>query len=323
MRIVLMGYQTWGVVALRALATSGHTLPLVVTHPASDHPYEKIWADSVTALAKAHRIPVIEGRRADEPAIERAIREARADLILCSDWRTLVPERVLRLARLGGINIHDGLLPRYAGFAPINWAIANGESEVGLTAHVMTDLFDLGDIVVQRRIPVAPLDTATMVAQRVFDLLPEVTLESVARRADPDFSPVPQDPILSSFFHKRTARESRVDWSRTPKQIFDLIRAQSDPYPNAWTTHAGRRLYLKRVSYPSRAYCGTPGRLHSREPAGVVVVCAQQPGQINQGLVLEEVQPADGEPTPAHRWFRRLGEYLGDADNINYDAGER
>ncbi len=317
MRVVFLGFQTWGHASLRALLESPrHSVPLVITHPQSQHPYEAIWADSVADLATGENIELITAHSANGDDVKARIADVGADVIVCSDWRTWVAPEVLDLARCGGINIHDALLPRYGGFAPINWAIICGEDETGLTAHCMSEDFDLGDILVQRRLPIAFTDTATDVVERVFDLLAPVTLEALDRVADPDFLPAPQDTSRATFFHKRSERDSRIDWSQPPLAIYNLVRAQSDPYPNAYTFHNGTRLGIRRASLPDRAYCGTPGRVFRRVADGVVVLCGPGPTGRPQGLVLETVQPDGGEAMSATQYFRRMGEYLGQSGSI-------
>lgn len=308
MRVVFMGYQTWGHVSLQALLASPHEVALAVTHGDSAHPYETIWADSVAELAASAGIDVVTARTTDAAVAER-IAAARPDVILCSDWRTWVSPEVLALAPHGGVNVHDGLLPAYGGFAPINWAIVCGEEEAGLTAHLMSEELDHGDILVQERLPIAFTDTATDVVQRVFALLGPVTLAALDRLADPDFKPQPQDLSRATFFHKRSERDSRIDWASAPLAIYNLVRAQSDPYPNAHAFHRGRRLAIKRASLAERAYCGSPGRIFCRVPEGVVVLSGR-PGNGAQGLVVETVQPEGGEEMPANDYFRRMADYL-------------
>lgn len=308
--MVFMGYQTWGHASLQALLAADHSVPLVVTHGESSHPYETIWADSVAELAASAGIEVLTARVADAE-VAAGIAAVEPDVILCSDWRTWVAPELLALARLGGINVHDGLLPAYGGFAPINWAIVCGESEAGVTAHVMTEELDGGDILVQRRVPIGFTDTATEVALRVFGLVGPVGLEALERIADPDFQPQPQDRDRATFFHKRSDRDSRIDWTSTPLAIYNLVRAQSDPYPNAHTVHYGRRLAIKRASLPRRVYCGSPGRVFCRVAEGVIVLCGTRPGNGAQGLVVESVQPEGGEEVPASEYFRLMGDDLG------------
>ena len=306
-RIVFLGYQSWGVRTLSALLDAGHQVVLVITHPPSDHPYERIWMESVHALAADHRIPVHECVHADgSQLIERCAR-LKPDLFVLSDWRAWLEPRVYRTARFGGINLHDALLPRYGGFSPLNWAIANGEREVGVTVHQLSEALDLGDIVLQRAIAVGPDDTATDLFLRTLPLFGTLALEAVELIVSGRAKPVAQDPASATFFHKRTPRECAIDWQRSAQDIHNLVRAQSPPYPSAYTAYRGRALNVLSTRVSQRGYDGTPGRLSCREEDGVVVITG---GAAQRALVLRTVCDTDGAPIAANDYFRQLGEYF-------------
>ena len=311
MRLVFLGYQTWGCVALEALLAAGHEVPLVITHPYSDGPYETIWSDSVAELAAARGIPCVERIYANDAEAGRLIRECDAELIVSSDWRTWLSPRIYSLVRHGAINVHDALLPRYGGFAPLNWALLNGEPEVGVTVHFMNEEFDLGDIVLQRRVPVADGDTATTLFHKTLPLFGELTVEAVGRIADGSVVRTPQDPERATFFHKRSERDSLIDWMFDPEFICRLVLAQSLPYPPAFTYHNGRKLQIHAASLSRRRYGGTPGRIFCRAEGGVVVVAGPSaPRGLNQGVVLQEVSLAEGGPIKAVDYFEKMGGYL-------------
>jgi methionyl-tRNA formyltransferase len=179
MRVVMFGYQTWGHRTLQALLDSGHEVALAVTHPKSDHAYEKVWDDSVAELAEKHGVPVEIRNRPDESLVDR-LREVEPDVIVATNWRTWIPPSIFRLPRLGTLNVHDSLLPAYAGFAPLIWALINGEEQVGVTAHMMDDDLDAGDIVLQRAVPVGPADTATDLFHRTLELFGPITVDGLA-----------------------------------------------------------------------------------------------------------------------------------------------
>ncbi len=120
MRIAMFGYQTWGHRTLRALLDSGHEVCLVVTHPRSDHVYEKVWDDSVADLAVEHGVPVVLANRPDAELVT-TLGELAPDLIVANNWRTWIPPEIFDLPRHGTLNVHDSLLPGYAGFSPIIW----------------------------------------------------------------------------------------------------------------------------------------------------------------------------------------------------------
>jgi methionyl-tRNA formyltransferase len=308
MRVVLLGYQTWGRRSLEALLGRADTaVQLVVTHAHGSDPYEQVWTESIGEPARAAGIELVELGPDCNGELRSLLATAAADVVVASDWRSFVPRDVLSLAPLGGVNVHDALLPRYGGFAPINWAIARGEAEVGVTAHLMSPAIDLGDVIVQERLPVGPDETAGEVAERVFGRVGPITVAALDRLETPGFVPTPQTREQSTMFHRRTIGDGRIDWSRPAREVHNLVRAQADPYPNAFTTHANRRLFVQRTSLPSRAYCGTPGRVACLACGGVVVICGREAGRENQGLILHRVAPDGGSPVHATDYFTETG----------------
>lgn len=311
MRVVFMGYQTWGHRVLAALLDSAHEVPLVITHPRSNHAYETIWADSVQGLAADAGIPTLVRSYANDDEVVDTLRELEPDILVSSDWRSWVAPRTYAVAEHGAINIHDGLLPRYGGFAPLNWALINGESEVGVTVHFMNEEFDLGDIVLQERVPIEPKDTVTTLFHKTIDLFAPMTLDALDLIASGCTTWTKQDPAEATFFHKRSVEDSRIHWDRSAVQISNLVRAQVDPYPSAFTFHDGTRLEVLAAHASERRYGGTPGRIFCREGEGVVVVCGPRAGTGEEpGIVIEQVRLPDGDVRSAHEMFPRMGGYL-------------
>jgi methionyl-tRNA formyltransferase len=312
MRVAMFGYQTWGHRTLRALIDAGHEVALVVTHPVSDHAYERIWADSVADLAQEHGVRVLLRDRPDDAELLAELRAADLDLIVANNWRTWLPPEVFGLPRHGTLNIHDSLLPAYAGFSPIIWALLNDEPEVGVTAHMMDGELDAGGIVLQRSVEVGPKDTATDLFHRTVDLIAPITAEAI-KLIEQGFTPLPQDRSKASFFHKRAKRDSLIDWNWTPEYIERMVRAQSDPYPNAFTYHRGQELRIVKASVSQGHYGGTPGRIFFREGDGVVIVAGPDARRGTfPGLVVERVRTADGNELAATDYFKTMGGYLTD-----------
>ncbi len=311
MRVVMLGYQTWGHRTLRALLESEHEVALAVTHPASEHAYEKIWSDSVADLAQAHGVPVMLRNRPDDDELLRALKEADPDVIVATNWRTWIPPAVFTSARLGTLNVHDSLLPAYAGFAPLIWALLNGEEEVGVTAHMMDAELDAGDIVLQRSVPVGPRDTATDLFHKTLELFGPITVDGLALLATGRAKLTKQDRSKASFFHKRSLEDSRIDWTWPAEDLDRLVRAQSDPYPNAFTFHRGERLRVVAASVSEKCYGGTPGRIFIREGNGVVIVAGAEARRgRSRGLVIERVRTDDGSEHAAADYFSTMGGYL-------------
>jgi methionyl-tRNA formyltransferase len=310
MKIVLFAYQTWGHRLLTALLGSQHEVVLVVTHPPGDDAYETIWAESVQELAELRAIPVlVKGQPDDET--ERRVREAAADVLVACNWRTWIPPRIFAAPRLGTLNVHDSLLPKYAGFAPLNWALINGEPEVGVTAHVMDEELDRGDIILQERVAVAPDDTAGDLFHKTLALFGPITLGALEHLEHGTGERRPQDRSQASFFHKRSDEDSRIDWTWPAQDIVNLVRAQADPYPNAFTFQGEQRLLIRRASVSAGPVGGTAGRIFARDGDGVIVVCGPQAHRgANHGLVVERVATDGGPERAAGEHFARMGGYL-------------
>ncbi|MER5383177.1 methionyl-tRNA formyltransferase [Streptomyces sp. NPDC002688] len=311
MRVVMFGYQTWGHRTLQALLESDHQVVLAVTHPKSEHAYEKIWDDSVADLAEKHGIPVLLRNRPDDPGLLAALRDAAPDIIVANNWRTVLPPEVFDLPAHGTLNIHDSLLPAYAGFSPLIWALINGEREVGVTAHRMNAELDAGDILLQRAVPVGATDTVTDLFHRTVDLITPVVTESLDLIASGRARWIPQDRSRASFFHKRSLEDSRIDWTWPAEDLERLVRAQSDPYPNAFTHHRGERIRIVEAAVSHGCYGGTPGRIFIREGDGIVVVAGVRARNGRQrGLLVRRVRTEDGAEHAATDYFRTMGGYL-------------
>ncbi|WP_326835997.1 methionyl-tRNA formyltransferase [Amycolatopsis rhabdoformis] len=313
MRVAMFGYQTWGHRTLRALIDAGHEVVLVVTHPKSDHAYEKIWDDSVAELAEANGIRALLRNRPDDPELLAELKAAEPDLIVANNWRTWLPPEIFDLPPHGTLNVHDSLLPAYAGFSPLIWALINGEPEVGVTAHLMNAELDAGDIVVQRAVAVGPKDTTTDLFHRTVDLIEPIVAEALALIEAGAVVPIAQDRAKASFFHKRAPRDSLIDWTWPAADLERLVRAQSDPYPNAFAYHRGKPLRIVRASVSAGHYGGTPGRIFIKEGDGVVIVAGTEARRGHSpGLLVERVRTEDGTELAAAEYFTTMGGYLTD-----------
>ena len=311
MRVVMFGYQTWGHRTLQALLDSEHDVVLVVTHPRSEHAYEKIWSDSVAELAEQHGVPVLIRSRPDDDELLQALKDADPDIIVANNWRTWIPPHVFRLPRHGTLNIHDSLLPKYAGFSPLIWALINGESEVGVTAHLMNDELDAGDIVRQEAVAVGPADTATDLFHKTVGLIAPVTVAALDDIASGKTEFTPQDRSRATFFHKRAETDIRIDWTWPAETLERLIRAQSAPYPSAFTYHRGKRLEILASFVSASRYGGTPGRIFYREGDGVVIVTgADARTGRGHGLAITRVRTESGQELAATDYFTSMGGYL-------------
>ncbi len=310
MRVALFAYQTWGYRVLGSLIDSRHEVVLVVTHPTSDDIYETIWTDSVEKLAEQNRVPYLVKAKPDAQVVSR-LQEARADTMVACNWRTWIPPEVFTAPRLGTVNVHDSLLPKYAGFAPLNWAMINGETEVGVTSHMMDEHLDRGEIIQQWSVPVEPEDTVTNLFDKTLEIFGPLTIESLDLVETGSWEPVAQDLSQASFFHRRSMEDSRIDWSWPAGDLVNLVKAQVDPYPNAFAFYGPHRLRILKASVSPANCGGTRGRIFARQGDGVIIVCGPEPHRgTGRGLVIERVRTDDGTDMAAGEYFKRMGGYL-------------
>jgi methionyl-tRNA formyltransferase len=216
---------------LRVLLDAGVQVPLAVTH--RDDLAERIWFASVAALARDHGIRVL--RDPDNPDIEKELRKIVPDFIFSFYYRRMLPPPVLKLAKRGAFNMHGSLLPKYRGRAPVNWAILNGENETGATLHEMVAKPDAGRIVDQERVPIGPDDLAVEVFHKVTDAAEVVLKRSLKGILSGTAKLQPQDLSRGSYFGGRRPEDGRIDWSKSAREIHNLVRAVAPPYPGAFT----------------------------------------------------------------------------------------
>jgi methionyl-tRNA formyltransferase len=312
MSIVFFGFQSWGLATLRAMVEGGREVALVITHPDAEDPYHRHFTESVAEYASAAGVPVMVKSQADSEVIS-AVERCAPRYIVSSNWRRVLPGAALSAARMFAFNVHRSMLPRYAGLAPINWAIANGETRVGVTIHLMGAEVDLGDIVAQEGFDVGPAETATEVFKRTNPVVARQILYALQAADAGQLRRKKTDPACAEFFHVRGERELLIDWRAERRHVHNLIRAQSDPFANAYTFLDEQVLKIKSARMPLLCYRGTPSRVvHKPEGGGAIVLCGISPDDVWQGLELVEVALDDGPPQPAADVLR-VGQYLGQA----------
>jgi len=166
--------------------------------------------------------------------IER-IAALRPDLILSVYYRNMISAKILGLAPLGAFNLHGSLLPKYRGRAPINWAVLHGEPRIGMTLHRMVRAPDAGAIVDQEGVGIGPRDTAEQAFRKVLPCARHVLERQIDALLAGTAKETPQDDSQATYFGGRKPEDGRIAWTQTSRQIFNLIRAVTDPYPGAFT----------------------------------------------------------------------------------------
>jgi len=276
MRIIFMGYHNIGYACLEALIEMcggfGDEIVAVVTH--ADDPRENIWFTSVRDLAFENYLPVYQPANPNDPAFVAAMQALKPDWLFSCYYRHMLKQPVLDLPRLGALNLHGSLLPRYRGRCPVNWVLVHGETETGLTLHYMEAKADRGDIVAQERVPITPEDTAVTLFARMTAAAGQLFRETYPRLRTGQAPRRPQDHAQASCFGGRTPEDGRLDWRQPATGNYNLMRAVTHPYPGAFTTLAGRKLFIwngRPLAAPAAA-SDAPGRITIALPGEGLVV---------------------------------------------------
>ncbi len=225
------------------LLDAGLEVPLVVTH--KDDPNEARWYASLFDFARQKNLRVLAD---PEPAIlDKEIQNP--DLVFSFYYRSMLPMSLLRRARLGAFNMHGSLLPKFRGRAPLNWAILKGETETGVTLHEMVEKPDAGRIVGQQAVGIGPDETAVEVFRKMTDAAEMVLRRSIKDLIAGKAKLRPNHLAKGSYYGRRKPEDGAIDWSRSAKEIHDLVRAVAPPFPGAFSE--GMKVFKTRLE-PAR-----------------------------------------------------------------------
>lgn len=241
MRILFMGTPDFAVPSLSALLERGHTICGVFTQP--DKPKNrgmKLQPSPVKEFAIAHDLPVFQPVKMRDGTALAQIRDLAPELIVVAAYGRILPEDILQAPKLGCINVHSSLLPKYRGAAPINWAILNGETETGVTIMHMAAELDAGDIIAQRATLIGEDETAPELFQRLAELGAALLVEVVEKIGAGEAVRVPQENEKATYAPMLRKELSPIDWNRTAKEIHNQVRGLL-PWPAATAEFGGVR----------------------------------------------------------------------------------
>lgn len=266
MRIVFIGTGEIGVPALRALlAQPAHEVVAAVTQP--DKPVgraQQMQGSPIKSALAGTSVRVLQPSRIREQSAVAAIHDLAPDVIVVMAYGQILPRSVLEIPRVACLNLHASLLPRHRGAAPIQAAIAAGDSETGITSMYMDEGLDTGDVLSQARLEILPNETGGSLHDRLAQLAPETLLDALDLLAASGAPRTPQDAALATYAPKLERADGRIDWQENAETIERRIRA-FDPWPGAFTgltdsSGTTRNLKIFRASVVAHT-AGPPGSL--------------------------------------------------------------
>jgi methionyl-tRNA formyltransferase len=281
-RIIFAGTPPFAAAALDALADAGHDIALVLTQP--DRPAGrgmKLTPSAVKQAALARGLPVSQPVSLKTPEAQSELAAVNADVMVVAAYGLILPQAVLDLPRLGCLNIHASLLPRWRGAAPIQRAILAGDSETGITIMQMDAGLDTGAMLSKTAVPIRDSDTAASLHDTLAAAGAEAIVAALANYAS--LSPEAQDDSLATYAAKLSKDEAQLDWRQPADTLARAVRAYN-PVPGAWTLLDGAP--LKIWAAQALAGAGAAGTVLRAEAEQLVIACD------SGALALQEVQPA-------------------------------
>jgi len=311
-RVVFMGTPEFSVPSLAALADTENVV-LAVTNP--DRPSgrgQTLAVPPVKAKAARRGIPVFQPEKAKAPESVARIAAESPDLIVVVAYGHILPPSILSIPKHGCINVHASLLPKYRGAAPINWAIARGETETGVTIMKMDAGMDTGPMLHVRAIPIGEDDTAGTMFPKLAVLGAEALGEALRKLHDGTLTEAPQDNALATYAPMLKKEHGLIDWGRPAREVRNLVRGMT-PWPSVFAIHGGKTLKILAAAVADGAESpgqqATPGEIAAVGKDGIVVVCGEG------ALRLERVQPEGGKAMDA--WAYAQGRRIVKGDRLS------
>ena len=284
MRVVFMGTPAFAVPTLSALVMAGHSVELVITQP--DRPVgrkQTLTPPPVKVRSAELGLPVFQPRRVKAADSFEKLQGIDPDVIVVVGYGQIIPQKILDLPRHGCINVHASLLPKYRGAAPINWAVANGETKTGITTMKLVFKLDAGDMLLKRETPIGPEETAEGLFERMAPMGAELLIETLAGLEAGSIVPQPQNEEEATFAPILKREDGEIDWHLAAGRIHDRLRGFT-PWPGIYTYFRGRRLQIHKAQAIEEAGQG-PGCI-STQDSGLRVGCGE-----SSSLAVGEVQP--------------------------------
>lgn len=309
MRIVFMGTPEFAVPSLQALAESQYKISAVVTQPDRESGRgRKVTEPAVKVAALEYGIKVIQPVRMKDPVFLEQLKSLKPDLLVVVAFRVL-PKEVLAIPSWGAINLHGSLLPKYRGAAPIQWAVANGEKETGVTVFKLDEDIDTGPILARKETPIDSVETAGDVYNRLMHVGADLLMETVTAIGTDSIQPFPQDSALSSPAPKLKKEDGRINWKLPAEHICNRIRG-FNPFPGSFTRLPdGKNLCVTHAEPLESSGTHHPGTVLESERK---IVISAGTGAVN----ILRVKPECRKEMDAHDFLRgctvfRAGDTLG------------
>jgi methionyl-tRNA formyltransferase len=310
MNVIFMGTAELSCASLEKLAGEGRfRIAAVVTQPDKPRGRDlKLQSPEIKVLAQRLGLPVLQPAKARDESFMAELRAAKPDLIVVVAYGHILPQTILDLPHFGCLNVHTSLLPRYRGAAPIQWAIADGETQTGITIMKMDAGMDTGAILTQKPTPIFPEDDSASLQKRLAGLGAELLLATIPDYVEGKIQPTPQ-PEGATYAPKIKKDDGHINWNLPARTILNRMRAFR-PWPGAFAflTRESKSVLLKIWNAEAVENAGTAGEILSADEKGIVIGCE------DKGIRVTELQLEGGRRLGAREFLAghhlRIGESL-------------
>ncbi len=275
LRVAFFGTPAFALTTLERLHGSAHGVALVVTRP--DRPRgrgQRLTPSPVKDFALRHALPVLQPERLKDDAFIASIDGARLDMAVVAAYGRILPPSLLSIPRLGFVNVHASLLPRWRGAAPVHRAILAGDRETGVTIMRVVPELDAGPMLAKQPVAIADDDTSVTLERRLAEIGAELLVETADRLAAGPVEEEAQDESAVTFARRLERSESRIDWESPGVVVHNQIRGLQ-PWPGATVMFGGRRLILLQSLVDARVHRSPPGTVLDVDRDSFVVACGE------------------------------------------------
>lgn len=302
LKIVFAGTPDFAAQHLDALIKSHHNVIAVYSQP--DRPAgrgKKLKASEVKQLALTHDIPVYQPENFKSDNAKQQLADLNADIMVVVAYGLLLPKAVLETPKLGCINVHGSILPRWRGAAPIQRAIWAGDAETGVTIMQMDEGLDTGDMISIATCPIEAADTSASLYSKLAELGPTALIDTLATIADGTATPEKQNDELANYAKKLSKEEANIDWHMPAQQIERNIRA-FNPWPICFTQMQGNTVKIYAAELVESA--GNPGEVLAADKTGITVATTEG------ALKITQLQPQGKKPMSAQDFLNGRADWV-------------
>jgi len=276
LRIVFCGTPAFALPALRHLiAQPDFKIESVVTQP--DRPSGRGYETSTPPVKEAALeagIAVYQPEKINSDSAFEFFQRAAPDVVVIIAYGQIIPARLIEIPRLGWINLHASLLPKYRGAAPINWAIVNGETRTGVTTMQIDAGLDTGPMLLRNEVSIGPDETAPELSARLAEAGAPLVAETLRKLDRGEITPTPQDNSRATLAPMLKKEDGRIDWRQSSQKIYNRIRGLQ-PWPGTFTTFRGKTCQIWGRALKPVASGGRPGILLPTREDGLLVICGE------------------------------------------------